>query len=88
MSPLSPRITSASCAWPGPDEVAVVVAHERDAGAAEDHVAAVGPLVRRRQAVEVARAAADQVVLAEVAEDRVVAAVALDPVAAVAADAA
>src|SRR6266540_993867 len=75
MSPLSPRIVSASWAWLEPD-----------AGAAEDHVAAVGPLVRAREAVEVARAA-DQVVLAEPAEDRVVAAVALDPVAAVGADA-
>ena len=64
-------------------EVAVVVAVEADAGAAEDDVAAVGPLRRGRQAVEVARAA-DQVVLAEIAEDRVGAAVALDPVAPVA----
>ena len=54
MSPLSPRIMSASCAWPGRDEVAVVVALEADAGAAEDRVAAVRPLVRRREAEQVA----------------------------------
>jgi hypothetical protein len=52
------------------------------ARAAEDHVRAVRPHRGRRQGEEV-RAAAQDVVLAETAEDRVVAAVALDVVVAV-----
>ena len=67
-------------------EVAVVVADEADAGAAEDRVGTVGPPVGRREAEEVG-AAADEVVPAEAAEDHVVAAVALDLVVAVAAEA-
>jgi hypothetical protein len=62
---------------------AEVVARGARAGAAEDQVAAVGPLAAFGFA-EHRRAAADDVVLAQVAEDHVVAAVAFDVVVAVA----
>ena len=65
------------------DTVTVVVARDVGAGAAEDQVAAVGALRAIRQAEEI-RAATDDVVLAEIAEDHIVAAVALDVVVAVA----
>ena len=59
-----------------------VVAVELGAGAAEDHVRAVGTLRDLGERVE-ARGAADHVVLTEAAEDDVVAAAALDVVVAV-----
>ena len=88
MSPLSLTIVSASRAplSEGRREsaaVRVVVARGQLAGAAEDQVGDVRPLVRRGQAEEVG-VAADDVVLAEAAEDDVAATVALDVVLAVA----
>src|SRR5262249_29328999 len=62
--------------------VAGVVATDRSAGIAEDHVAAVGALRREGQAEEIG-AAADDVVLAAIAEDGIVAAAALAVVIAV-----
>ena len=66
----------------GGRRVAVVVAREHGGRAAEDEVAAVRALCRRVE-VEEARAAADDVVLALVAEDDVAAAATLDVIVAV-----
>src|SRR5262245_51818786 len=63
--------------------IAVVVVAQTHTGAAVDRVGAVRTLVGRHQAVE-AGAAAEDVVLAKVAEDGVVTAVALDVIVAVA----
>src|SRR5947207_427737 len=76
MLPLSPRMTSASRAWPVA-EVSPASLRATRARAAEDRVASLGELGGGVEA-EQAGAAADQVVLAEVAEDQAAAAVAFD----------
>ena len=82
MLPLSPRIVSASCAWPFAPRVA-----RRRRGRCRRRrrrrSCRCRPAAWRRRADVEVGAAADQVVLAEAAEDQVVAAAALDVVVAV-----